>query len=127
METITVTASPKPFLSYHQATSDPLSGKPLHTETGYIRFIDGSDDVELTLAQPTGFVEIYAGTVTRTADGVRIAFQSQLLGRTPTSKEVTEVERNLVIANGVLTYELLMAAMGEPLQLHLSAKLNRQR
>jgi len=126
LETITVTAPPKPFLVYQQTTRAPSDGRPLHTETGYLRLLEGTDDTELTIAQPTGFVEVHTGTVS-VADGrTSVHLRSVFVARTPSAKQVDAVERRLLVENDLLTYELHMAAMGQPMQLHLAASLSRQ-
>lgn len=126
LETVTITSPPKPFLVYQQATKAPSDGRPLHTETGYFRLLDGTDDTELTIAQPTGFVEVHTGTVSVSAGRTSVHLRSVLVARTPTAKQVDAVERRIVVEDDLLTYELHMAAMGQPLQLHLSATLTRQ-
>ena len=49
---------------------------------------------------------------------------TQVVG-TATAKRVDAVRRHLRIDGGDLVYELHMAAMGHPMQLHLEAHLTR--
>ncbi|HEU0132926.1 MAG TPA: FABP family protein [Mycobacteriales bacterium] len=110
----------KPFLSYTQRTWSLDDGRPLHSETGYWRpRPDGG--VEVLLAHPTGVVEIYYGTVA----GHRIDLATDLVARTTSAKEVTALTRLYGLVEGRLMYAVDMAAVGLPLQSHLSATLER--
>ena len=111
----------KPFISYRQATRDAVTGLPLHAETGYLRPV-GSDRLELVLSQPSGIVELHEGTITERS--VRLRSTSVLT--TATAKDVTEVTRSIDVSDGSLTYDLSMAAVGQPLLHHLHATLHRQ-
>ncbi len=110
----------KPFISYRQATKDANTGLPLHAESGYLRPV-GPDRVELVLAQPSGIVELHEGTM----DGTTLRFASTSVVTTATAKDVSAVERTIAVADDELTYDLSMAAVGLPLQHHLSARLQR--
>ena len=110
----------KPFLVYTQRTRHADDGRPLHAEMGYFRPV-GADRVERALAHPTGITEIATGTVI----GTRIDLATTEVGRTPTAKEVTAVERTIEVDGDRLTYTVRMAAVGQPLQHHLSAALRR--
>ncbi|MFO7548757.1 MAG: FABP family protein [Acidimicrobiia bacterium] len=119
-EEVTFVAPPgKPFLAYTQRTRSP-EGAPLHAEAGYLRPA-GPGLVELVIAQPSGIVEVHHGTVT----GRRLHLRSDLVGLTRTAKRVDSVERVVWVKGGVLRYELDMAAVGQPHQLHLDAELRR--
>jgi len=112
----------KPFLSYLSRTwqldEEGRIGAPLATESGYWR-PRPDHQVEVMLAHPTGIVEIYLGEVT----GSRIEMATDLVARTATAKEVTAGHRLYGLADGDLAYAYDMAAMGQPLQPHLSAQL----
>ncbi len=110
----------KPFLSYAQRTWALDDGRPLHGEAGYWR-LKPQDRVELVLAHPSGQVEIEEGMVS----GTRIELSSTLVGRTSTAKEVTALARQLTVRGHALSYTVDMAAMGQPLQPHLRAGLER--
>jgi len=125
LETITVTASPKGFFAYQQTTKHPETGFPMHSEMGYFR--PGADGAaELLLAQPNGIAELHTGHVTSGPDGWHAVFRTTTVGRTATAKQVDAVERRLTVSGDVLTYEVDMGAVGQPLQLHLTAALQRE-
>ena len=78
-------------------------------------------ELEVLLAHPTGFVEIYLGAV----DGPRIDLATDMVARTATAKEYTAGRRLYGLVEGDLLWALDMAAMGQPLQSHASARLKR--
>jgi hypothetical protein len=115
----------KPFLIYASRTwrldEDGRIGAPLGTETGFWR-PRPDNQVEVMLAHPTGIVEIYLGEIT----GVRIEMATDVVARTATSKEVTAGHRLYGLIEGQdLAYAYDLAAVGQPLQPHLSAQLKR--
>ena len=111
----------KPFLLYAQRTWTLADDLVRHSEMGYWRPVAGGG-LEIVLAHPTGIVEIQEGTL---RDG-RIDVASSLVGLASTAKEVTRLERSFELQGGVLSYEVRMAAVGQPLQRHLVAELRRQ-
>lgn len=115
----------KPFLSMGQRTRDGSTGQPLHAEAGYLRALpDGA--VELTVAQPSGVVEVDVGSVTETSDGLVVELESAEVGLTSTAKSVTAVRRRLEVTGSTLISELWMAAVGEAdLIHHVRAELSQ--
>lgn len=119
----------KPFLAYEQRTRSPETRLPMHSESGYWRVLlatdataEGTTPLEVVLAHPSGLAEILVGEL----QGRRLTLATTTVARTPTAKEVLAVERHLVLEDDdTLSYELHMAAVGQPMQLHLSATLHR--
>lgn len=119
----------RPFLAYESRAwllgpdDEPI--RPSHRETGFWRpvLVDGrpSGEVEVLLMAPTGVFELYIGTV----DGLRIELATDAVVRTATAKEVRAAKRLYGIVDGALLYAFEMAAAGQPMQAHLSAKLLR--
>ncbi len=126
----------RPFLHYrsqaHLLDDDGGIVRPLATETGFWRVVVPADpeaaareaagvDVELLLAHPTGFVEIYAG---RAVAG-RVDLSTDVVARTTTAKEYTAATRLYGHVEGDLLWAMDMAAVGQPLTPHASARLKR--
>lgn len=114
----------KPYLIYVSrswlldAEGRPL--RPLAREAGFWRPQPGNA-VEVVLAHPTGITEIYLGEVS----GTKIELATDLVARTSSAKEVTAGRRLYGIVGEDLAYAFDMAAVGQPLQPHLSAQLKR--
>jgi hypothetical protein len=125
-ETVTFTHVGKPFLAYVQRTWHPVSGLPMHSETGYLR-VPGQGTVEIVMAQPTGLAEVYVGGMTTGDDVLVIDVRSTSIGSTPSAKDVAATERTLSVSGEELSYTFRMAAVGLALQHHLSASLRRSR
>ena len=89
-------------------------------ETGFLR-CRPEGKVELLLAHNTGFVEIWYGE----AAGGKLELATDAIARTESAKEVTAGTRLYGNVEGDLLYAYDMAAMGQPLQPHLWARLQR--
>jgi THAP4-like, heme-binding beta-barrel domain len=114
----------RPFLHYFSRTwllDDDLNDvRPLALETGFFRpQPDGS--LEVVLAHPTGFVEIYYGDVT----GAKIELKTDAVVRTATAKEYTAGQRLYGLVEGELLWTFDMAAVGEAMQSHIWGRLQR--
>ncbi len=114
----------KPFLIYASRTwlvdEDGNLIRPAATETGYWR-PQPDGQIEVVLAQPTGIAELYVGEVT----GTKVERSTDVVARTATAKEVTAGHRLYGLIGADLGWAYDMAALGQPLQPHLSAQLKR--
>ena len=119
----------RPFLHYESRAwlieDDGTPIRPAARETGWWRPVmrgdEATDEIEVLLASPTGIMQLHIGRV----DHLRIEMVSDAVVRTVTAKEVTAEQRLYGIVEGALLYAQEMAAVGEPLQAHLSARLPR--
>lgn len=118
----------RPFLSYTSRSwilaEDGSRLRPAASETGYWRPGQKPRDVEVLLAHPTGIVEVYVGEVAFH----KIELVTDVVARTETAKSVTGLRRlyGLIEGDGPerdLGYAVDMAAVDQPLQSHLSARL----
>ena len=119
----------RPFLSYSSRSwLLDVAGervRPAASEVGWWRPGEATYDVEVLLAHPTGVVEVYVGNVAFT----RIELVTDVMARTATAKEVNAMKRLYGLVGDEprdLAYAVDMAAVGQPLQSHLSARLVKQ-
>jgi hypothetical protein len=121
---ITFSHNGKPFLIYSSRTwlldEEGRPGRPLAMENGFWRALP-ERQLEVLLVHPTGVTEIYLGEVT----GTKIEMATDAVVRTATAKEVTAGRRLYGLVEGDLAYAYDMAAVGQPLQAHASARLKR--
>lgn len=112
----------KPYLDYASRSwlldDEGNQVRPLARETGYWRPQPGGR-IEVLLAHPTGFVEIWIGSV----NGAKVELATDLVARTESAKEVNSGHRLYGLVEGDLLWAYDMAAVGQPLQSHLSARL----
>jgi hypothetical protein len=119
----------RPFLYYESRAwlleDDGTPIRPSHRETGFWRAVpkDGkpADEVEVLMVSPTGVMELYVGRI----GNLKVELVTDAVVRTVTAKEVNAGQRLYGIVDGALLYAHEMAAVGQPLTPHLSAKLNR--
>lgn len=111
----------KPFLSYTQKTRHGETGAPLHAEAGYWRF----PSIELVIAQPTGIMEALSGTFEATDSGGLFEFTCPDVVLTESAVQVDRTIRRFTFDGDTLTYDMAMAAVGQPMTHHLSATLSR--
>ncbi|MCX6480961.1 MAG: FABP family protein [Mycobacterium sp.] len=124
LEEVTFSHVGKPFLAYSQRTRSP-AGTPMHAETGYLR-VPAPGRIEMMLAHPTGITEIDEGTAVIHDDGTLVLdVHSTTIALTGTAKDVFAVAREVRVTGDELSYTVSMAAVGHPLQQHLTATLRR--
>ncbi|MDQ1249216.1 MAG: hypothetical protein QG597_3590 [Actinomycetota bacterium] len=122
----------RPFLSYHSRSwlidEEGTRIRPSGTEVGYLRPLP-DNEVELLLQHPTGISEVWYGRVEitdlvdATITGARMELTTDGIMRTQTAKEVNAGHRLYGLVAGELLWTYDMAAVGEPIQNHLSARL----
>ncbi|MFI6082960.1 FABP family protein [Streptomyces sp. NPDC051217] len=115
----------RPFLRYEtrawllDADGAPL--RPSARESGWWR-LQPDGRVEALITQPTGIAEISVG---HAADNT-VDLATHEVARTPTAKEVDATRRRYTLTDDdALTFVHDLAAVGRPLQHHLSAQLRR--
>jgi hypothetical protein len=128
IQEVTFTHNGKPFLIYASRSwlleKDGTKGRPLGMETGFWRPQPGNH-VEVLLTHPTGIAEIYLGEVS----GTKVEMATDAVARTASAKAVTAGKRLYGLVDSQrpgekdLAWAYDMAAMGQPLQPHLWARL----
>jgi hypothetical protein len=129
----------RPFLHYRSQAwlldDDGNQIKVSASETGFWRIITPQTeeeqvqaakeqrgvDLEVLLTHPTGIVEIYTGLV----KGNRIDLTTDVVARTQTAKEYTAAQRMYGMVEGDLLWVMDMAAVGQPMTAHASARLKK--
>ena len=112
----------KPYIAYTHSAWGLDDGRPMHGETGFLRLPGGAVAVELVVAHPNGIAEVSVGTI----DGHRLRLRSTAVTAAPTAKRHDAVARAIDVDGDVLRYTLEMAAVGQPLVIHLAATLRRR-
>lgn len=114
----------RPFLHYFSRTwltdEDGNRTGPGALETGFLRTA-GEKNLELVLAHPTGFAEVWYGEV----DGARVTLSTDVVARTSSAPEYTAGQRMYGLVDGDLMYAFDQAAEGHEMQSHLWGQLKR--
>lgn len=123
---VTFSHDGRPFLHYEaRAWLLDADGRPLRPsarETGWWR-LQPEGRVEALVTQPTGIAEILVGV----AEAGKVDLSSHEVALTPTAKEVSATRRRYTVtAEDTLDFTHDLAAVGQPLQHHLSATLRRE-
>lgn len=118
----------RPFLHFESRAwlidQDSKPIRPGGRENGWWRPAgENGDEIEAMMMVPTGIMELYIGKIK--ANPPQIDMVTDFVARTATAKEVTAGQRLFGIVDGALLYAQDMAAMGEGLTPHLSARLLR--
>lgn len=123
---VTFSHDGRPFLRYEarawliDAEDTPL--RPSARESGWWR-MQPDGRVEALITQPTGIAEISVGR----ADDGALDLTTQQVALAPTAKEVDATRRRYTLTDeNTLTFVHDLAAVGQPLQHHLSARLRRE-
>lgn len=124
---VSFTHDGRPFLAYTSRTwlvdDEGNRTRQSASETGYWRPGAAERDVELLLVHPSGVAEIYYGEVVFR----KVELRTDVVARTHTAKEVSANHRLYgIVEGGDLAYAVDMAAVGEPLQAHFSARLSKR-
>ncbi|WNF30925.1 FABP family protein [Streptomyces sp. C11-1] len=122
---VTFSHDGRPFLAYEARAwllgPDGLPVRPSARETGWWR-LQPDGRVEALITQPTGVAEISVG---QAHDGT-VDLATHHVGLAPTAKTVEATRRRYTLTDGdTLTFVHELAAVGQPLQHHLSAELRR--
>ena len=129
---VSFTTDGRPFLMYASRSwlldDDGEKVRPLATESGYWR-PQPDGQVEVMLAHPTGYSELWLGTheVLGIEDaritGARAVLRTDVISASPSAKPYSAGERLYGLVNDELLWTFDMAAVGEPMTNHLSARL----
>lgn len=121
---LTVTHDGRPFLRWESRSwlldeaGDVV--RKAASESGFLRVVpDG--EVELLLSHPTGILEMYFGR----PEPARLDLRTDAVARSVHAKEYSAATRMYGLVEGDLMWVMDMAAVGQPLQSHLSAQLKR--
>jgi hypothetical protein len=121
---ISVTHDGRSFLEWQSRTwlLDEAGNKvrPLARELGFWRPLE-NNEVEFVLTHPTGIVEMYHGTTSP----AKIELRTDGVIRSPHAKEYNAAARMYGLVNSNMMWVMDMAAVGQPLQSHVSAELKR--
>ena len=125
---VTFSHDGRPFLRYDARAwlldGDGAPLRPAARESGWWRVQPGGR-VEAVISQPTGITEVLVGQAGQGA----VDLDTHTVALTPTAKEVTATRRRYTLAeddSDTLTFVHDLAAVGQPLQHHLSATLRRE-
>jgi len=129
---VSFSADGRPFLSYWSRSwmldDDGNRVRPLGTEAGFWRPQPGNR-VEVQLAHPTGYAEIWLGEVEITGlenaaiTGARATLRTDGVMRTASAKPYEGGERLYGLVDGKLLWTFDMMAVGQPIGNHLAATL----
>ncbi|MFF0745225.1 FABP family protein [Streptomyces sp. NPDC004111] len=123
---VTFSHDGRPFLRYESRAwivdGDGAPLRPSARESGWWR-LQPDGRVEALVTQPTGIAEIMVGR----ADGRTVDLTSHEVALTPTAKQVDATRRRYTLTDDdTLDFAHELAAVGQPLQHHLAARLRRK-
>lgn len=152
-QTVEFSYDEQPFLGYVSKTTLP-DGTPLPTEVGFwrlskspeaadhgpgllpgtgeklitsreqlesLRNKDGGFDIEASMLHPSGISELYVGQI----KDARVDLSTDAVMRSTSAKEYIAATRMFGLVDGALLWAWDIAALGNPLASHASARLER--
>jgi hypothetical protein len=128
-EQMTFACYGKPVISFTSESWALDDGRPLARQAGFWRPQPDSGDsgpgLEVVMTVAAGLVEVFYGRLVNGPAGEHVELESDLIGHTATAKQVGKDTRLYAVRGGKLMYAMEMAAVGQGLQAHLSAALDR--
>lgn len=100
---------------------DPIPVYRTAEDVDRLRRSEGGFEILATINHPGGVTEMYMGTI----EGPRVQLATDAVMRGPHSKEYTAASRMYGLVNGELMWAWDMAAQGQELSSHASARLRR--
>lgn len=122
----------RPFLGYASRAwlldDNGEKVRPLAMESGFWRARPGNE-IEVTMSHASGYAELWLGSVEVLAidnaqiSGARATLRTDVITASPSAKPYEAGERLYGLVNGELMWTFDMAAVGEGMSNHLSARL----
>jgi hypothetical protein len=123
-EEITFACYGKPVIEFTSRSWAVEDERPLARQAGFWR-PTSETDLEVVLTIAAGLVEVFYGRLVAGPAGEHVEIETDFIGHTATAKQVDQDKRLYAVRGGKLMYAMEMAAVGQPLQAHLSAALDR--
>ena len=92
-----------------------------HEQLETLRNKDGGFDIEVSILHPSGISELYIGQI----KGARVDLATDAVLRSRSSKEYRAATRMFGLVEGALLWAWDIAALGNPMASHASARLER--
>jgi hypothetical protein len=92
-----------------------------HEQLETLRNKDGGFDIEASILHPSGISELYIGQI----KGARVDLATDAVLRSQSSKEYRAATRMFGLVDGALLWVWDIAALGNPMASHASARLER--
>jgi hypothetical protein len=102
----------------------PGTGEKLittHEQLETLRNKDGGFDIEVSILHPSGISELYIGQI----KGARVDLATDAVLRSQSSKDYRAATRMFGLVEGALLWVWDIAALGNPMASHASARLER--
>jgi len=92
-----------------------------HEQLETLRNKDGGFDIEASILHPSGISELYVGQI----KGARVDLATDAVLRSQSAKDYRAATRMFGLVDGALMWVWDIAALGNPLESHASARLER--